>query len=81
MFLLVLLVTEKKNPSKIVVWALVFLILPFVGFILYIFIGQTVYSDRAFRIKSLNDEKTKELVDYDKSVADNEEVPEYRQLA
>ncbi len=80
-FLLVLLYTEKKNPSKIVVWALVFLILPFVGFILYIFIGQTVYSDHAFRIKSLNDEKTKELVEYDKGVADKEEIPEYRQLA
>ena len=33
-FLLVILMTEKKNPSKIVVWALVFLLLPFVGFIL-----------------------------------------------
>ena len=79
-FLLVILMTEKKNPSKIVVWALVFLLLPFVGFILYIFIGQTVYSDHAFRMKSLNDEKTKELVEYDRGNADNEEVPEYRQL-
>ncbi len=79
-FLLVILMTEKKNPSKIVVWALVFLLLPFVGFILYIFIGQTVYSDRAFRMKSLNDEKTKALVEYDRGNADNEEVPEYRQL-
>lgn len=81
LFLLVLLVTEKKNPSKIVVWALVFLILPFLGFILYIFIGQTVYSDHTFRIKSLNDEKTKELVEYDRGTADREENPEYRRLA
>ena len=81
LFLIVILMTEKKNPSKIVVWALVFLLLPFVGFILYIFIGQTVYSDRAFRLKSLNDEKTKELVEYDRGTADREENPEYRQLA
>ena len=80
-FLLILVVTEKKNPSKIVVWALVFLLLPFLGFILYIFIGQTVYSDRAFRIKSMNDENTKELIEYDRGTADKEEVPEYRQLA
>ena len=80
-FFLILLHAEKKNPSKIVVWALVFLLLPLLGFILYLFIGQTFYSRRTFRVKALKDNEFKEMIDYDRTVADREEVPEYRRIA
>ena len=36
-FLLVLFFTEKNNPSNILLWALVLVFLPFLGFILYSF--------------------------------------------
>jgi cardiolipin synthase len=54
-FFILLFFSERSSPAKIAVWALAFIFLPVVGLILYLFIGQTFYSDRQFRLKEVND--------------------------
>ena len=78
-FILTLLFTEK-NPSKIAAWAILFIVLPLLGFILYMFIGQTFYSRHAFGIKGVKDEEAQEVYAIDKENADKEPNPEYRSL-
>ena len=80
-FLFLLVTTEKNNPSKVIVWFIVVLLLPLVAFVLYLFIGQTFYSDREFRIKGIKDENLEAVDDYVKAYKESETVPEYRELA
>ena len=47
---------EKTDPKSILVWTLVFWFLPLIGFVLYLFIGQTFYSRHVFRPKGVDDE-------------------------
>ena len=47
--LLSMLFLERSDPTKTLLWAVVLIILPVVGFVLYLFFGQTFYSRRAFR--------------------------------
>lgn len=51
-----------------------------VGFILYIFIGQTYYSERTFTIKGLKDEEFRYYKNEDEKNAMTEPVPEYSNL-
>ena len=50
---LVLLVSmlflERSDPSKTLLWVVILLILPILGFVLYLFFGQTFYPKHAFR--------------------------------
>ncbi|MBQ7702556.1 MAG: cardiolipin synthase [Candidatus Methanomethylophilaceae archaeon] len=80
-FLITLLFTEKGNPSKIVAWGVVFLVLPVVGFIAYLFIGQTFYAKHTFRIKGLEDDQIEKVHNYDSKHVENEPVPEYKGIA
>lgn len=79
-FLLTLIISERENPSKIVVWAIVFLFLPVVGFIIYIFIGQTYYSNHTFRIKGLKDSQVDAFKIMDAENAKNDPNPEYASI-
>lgn len=47
---------EKTDPKSILIWTLVFWFLPLIGFVLYLFIGQTFYSRYVFRPKGVDDE-------------------------
>ena len=79
-FMLLLLFSEKNAPSKIVMWALVFIVLPILGFILYLFIGQTFYSERNFELKGMKDrDKEKIFADEEKKI-ESESDPEYRRI-
>ncbi len=80
-FLLVLFFTEKNNPSKILLWALVLVFLPFLGFILYIVLGQTFYSDQKFKIKGMNDQRIDDLISQNKDSISASESPEHRRFA
>jgi len=79
-FLLTVIFTEKENPSKIAVWSIVFILLPIVGFILYLFIGQTYYSDRTFRLKGVKDEEMRQYKAQDEAYARTEPNPEYASI-
>lgn len=62
-FVLVLFFAERVNPTKVVMWAMIFVVFPVGGFVLYLLIGQTFYSRHTFKTKWIND---KELEEYTK---------------
>jgi len=78
-FLLLLVFSERNSPARILVWGITFLVLPIVGFVLYLFIGQTFYSEHVFEVKGIKDETKEDLLKESKT-ADDEPVPEYRQI-
>lgn len=59
--LFVMIFLERSEPRVIMIWGLILLLLPVVGFILYLFLGQTFYHRKQFSIKSLDDERIAEL--------------------
>lgn len=46
---------ERSNPRSTLLWMLVMLFVPALGFLAYLFIGQTFYSKYAFRSKAYDD--------------------------
>ena len=52
-FLLFMLFSERSNPSRIIPWAIIFLVLPVIGFIAYLMIGQTFYAKHTFKLKGI----------------------------
>ncbi len=80
-FLLILFFSEKNSPSKILVWALVMLFLPLVGFIIYIVIGQSFYSDHKFKKKGLKDEEVDDMLLRNEDLLEAEPDPVYKRTA
>jgi cardiolipin synthase len=78
LFFILLISSEKNNPSRILGWGLLFIVLPIVGFLLYIFIGQTVYSDHVFKAKGLKDKRISDAVRIDGNDLDKEPDREYK---
>lgn len=68
--IMMLLFWERSTPDKIMIWILVFLFLPIVGFVLYLFVGQTFYSRHAFEAKSLRDGDLDFLFAFEDAVMD-----------
>ncbi len=56
LFLTILLFMEREDPRSYMMWILVIIFLPFIGFFLYLMIGQTFYSRRVFGLKGMTDE-------------------------
>ncbi|MGN0098394.1 MAG: PLDc N-terminal domain-containing protein, partial [Candidatus Methanomethylophilaceae archaeon] len=59
--MLALFVLERSNPSRALFWMMALMLLPIVGFILYLFFGQSFYSKHAFRPKGTTDEIVDEM--------------------
>lgn len=55
--ILLLLFLEKMDPRTFVAWLLIFIFLPFLGVVLYLFIGCTLYRKHIFTPKNLNDQR------------------------
>jgi len=53
---------QRRNPTSSVGWILVLLLLPEIGFILYLFLGQDWTKRRLFSIKARDDERIAEVV-------------------
>ena len=53
--MLALFVLERSNPSRALFWMMALLLLPVIGFVLYLFFGQSFYSRYAFRPKGTTD--------------------------
>lgn len=50
-FIAILIFMENKNPSKTIAWLLVLVLVPIVGFIFYLFMGQNVRKKKMFKKK------------------------------
>ena len=72
-FLLTMLFSERSNPSKVIPWAIIFIVLPVVGFIAYISIGQTFYAEHTFKLKGLKDEEIMEAADLQEHIISRDE--------
>lgn len=59
-FAATIIFVERKNPSRAVSWLLVMLLLPFLGFFLYLIFGQNYRKQKLFSFKSETD---RELTD------------------
>ena len=46
--MIVMLFLEKEDPKSFLMWIVVMVFLPIIGFVLYLFIGQTFYMRRVF---------------------------------
>ncbi|MEA5001621.1 MAG: cardiolipin synthase [Endomicrobiaceae bacterium] len=57
--IMIMIFKEQKRPSSIMVWSLLFIILPIAGFVLYIFIGKgpSLKKQRTFHLKMQTDKK------------------------
>ena len=53
--LFIMLFLEKYDPRVFVTWLIVLILLPPVGFILYMYMGSTIYNRRKFIPKNISD--------------------------
>ncbi|WP_425447535.1 cardiolipin synthase [Dethiothermospora halolimnae] len=66
-FLGLVIFLENKNPAKTISWLLVLALIPGLGFILYLFLGQNIRKKYKFKKKKYNDFKhLEEIVDIEK---------------
>ncbi len=56
-FFAVVIFLESKNPSKTIAWLMILFIVPIVGFILYLFLGQNIRKSKKFKMKKYSDFK------------------------
>ncbi len=80
-FLLILFFTEKNNPSRVLLWGLAMVVLPVVGFVLYLFVGQTFYSKSKYQRKGLKDDEIDDVLPLSKDLLEAEPDPDYKRTA
>jgi len=61
-FVITIVFVERKNPTRAVSWILVLLLLPFLGFFLYLVFGQNYRKEKLFSHKSETDQKLTEVM-------------------
>ena len=52
---------NRRYPETTLFWVVVSAILPIIGFIIFLLLGHTDYSDKRFRLKAEDDEKIKHM--------------------
>lgn len=67
---------ERKNPTSTIAWLMALFLLPIVGFVLYLFFGQSFYRDRMFKVKIEEDEVLTNLIQYQKKELFSQEMKE-----
>ncbi len=65
-FALTVVFIERRNPTATIAWLMALVLIPVIGFILYLFFGQTFYRDRMFRIKQDDDETLTAIIESQK---------------
>jgi len=53
--ILIMIFLERSEPNTIILWTVIFIFLPIIGFIIYLFFGQTFYKKHQFAVKNVND--------------------------
>ncbi|NLX49656.1 MAG: cardiolipin synthase [Methanospirillum sp.] len=61
-FIIVVVFVERKNPSATLAWVLALLFLPVIGFVLYLFLGQTYSREKMFRVKQEADRRLRVVI-------------------
>ena len=80
-FMLIIFFSEKNSPSKILLWAMIMIFIPIVGFVAYLFIGQTFYADSKFKRKGLRDEEIDDVLSPYNGLVEEEQDPDYRRIS
>ena len=80
-FAITVVFIERKNPTTTIAWLMALLLLPVVGFILYLFVGQSFYRDRMFTVKKEDDDKLAEIIESQKEELLISEVPGEQPIA
>ena len=77
LFAFSLIFFERKEPNTTWAWLLILLVLPGIGFIIYLFLGQNLSRQKIFREKKVTDEKkAKELLEKFKKEKENSNISE-----
>ena len=74
-FALTVVFIERKNPTATIAWLMALLFAPVIGFILYLFVGQSFYRDRMFNIKKEEDEVLTGIIESQKKELLTRELP------
>ena len=53
---------ERRNPTAALAWVAVLLLLPYVGFVLYLLFGRHLYAERRFSLKGRDDQRVRSHV-------------------
>jgi cardiolipin synthase A/B len=61
-FIILVVFFERKNPSATVAWVMALVFLPIVGFVLYLFLGQTYSREKMFRVKEEQDRQLQAVI-------------------
>ena len=77
LFAFSLIFFERKEPNTTWAWLIILLVLPGIGFIIYLFLGQNLSRQKIFREKKVTDEKkVKELLEKFKKEKENSNISE-----
>jgi cardiolipin synthase A/B len=62
-FAITIIFGERKSPTRAVSWLLALLLLPFLGFFLYLVFGQNYRKEKMFSLKNESDQKLTDLME------------------
>ena len=79
-FALTVVFIERKNPTATIAWLMALLFAPVLGFLLYLFIGQSFYRDRMFGVKKEDDEALTRVINSQKKDIFTRKVPESKPI-
>ncbi|KUG20056.1 MAG: cardiolipin synthase [Methanomicrobiaceae archaeon] len=74
-FALTVVFIERKNPSSTIAWLMALFLLPVIGFVLYLFVGQSIYRGRMFGGKKEYDEALTYQIESQKKDLFRYEIP------
>ncbi len=75
LFIIIVVFYERKDPSATLAWVMALVIFPVLGFILYLFLGQSFSKQKMFRIKKEKDQRLQELIQSQISELQREGIP------
>lgn len=70
--LFIMLFLEKYDPRVFVTWLIILIFIPPAGFILYMYMGSTIYNRRKFKPKNISDTQLMDAVEYLADVLEND---------
>ncbi|MDO9539785.1 MAG: cardiolipin synthase [Methanocalculus sp.] len=76
LFALTVVFIERKSPTATTAWLMALFLLPVIGFILYLFVGQSFHRDRMFRVKKEYDEVMTNLIESQKKELFSHQIPQ-----
>lgn len=71
---IIVIFLERKNPTSTLAWLMVLLLLPDIGFILYLIFGQNLSRQKLFKLKIEEDQMLHELLLEQHSHLENNEI-------